>query len=432
LSHHLDKISSNISKIATAIFFVNFFAYGRVFFATILATRISHGAVVALSFSMSVMTVITMVIFGILSIVGQDIAQAKGEASYQRHIAKYFKISLLISAVVLLLAFSFALLIYDHVGLLAAKFILVYAFGFIPFIFSTAFRYVLLAKSHDRIIKLTNVITFIVCVVMTLVCYYFFRHLSIVSFAFGCIIAFIYNLLHLTYFSLRKNIISFSFLKYVKTIAWVECLRFIYAGCQVSLVYASDSIVCAIIIMLTLSYGESYVVAVQVVLQLFLFASFWITGFANGVMIELPKYRSVGKSKKALRVILHYIFKKALVYWLIVAAILILFSGIILKYVFNLHGLPYEVAHAEVYVIVMLVLFDFIRQSFFYILRVLHQVKSAVFFSYLVFAVAIALMLVLQYFEVTPVAFLAIYIMSCVVISALYAKKIYNFKYVRR
>jgi Na+-driven multidrug efflux pump len=83
LSHHLDKISSNISKIATAIFFVNFFAYGRVFFATILATRISHGAVVALSFSMSVMTVITMVIFGILSIVGQDIAQAKEEASYQ-------------------------------------------------------------------------------------------------------------------------------------------------------------------------------------------------------------------------------------------------------------------------------------------------------------------------------------------------------------
>ena len=432
MSHHLDKISSNISKIATAIFFVNFFAYGRVFFATILATRISHGAVVALSFSMSFMTVINMVIFGILSIIGQDIAQAKDEASYQSHIAKYFKISLLICVIALLFAFSFALLIYDRASLLATEFILVYAFGFIPFIFSSALRYIVLAKSHHKIIKLTNVITFVVCVVMTLLCYYFFRHLSIVSFAFGCIIAFIYNLLHLTYFSLRKNVISFSFLKYVKTIEWMECLRFIYAGCQVSLVYASDSIVCAIIIMLTLSYGESYVVAVQVVLQLFLFASFWIIGFANGIMIELPKYRSVGKSKKALRVILNYIFKKAVVYWLIIAAILILFSGIILKYVFNLYGLPYEVAHVEIYVIVVLVLFDFIRQSLFYTLRVLNQVTSAVFLSYLVFAAAIILMLVIQYVEVTPVAFLAIYVMSCVVISALYAKKIYNFKYIRR
>ncbi|ODN43137.1 hypothetical protein [Piscirickettsia litoralis] len=432
MSHHLGKISSGVSKIASAIFFVNVFAYGRVFFATILATRISHEAVVALSFSMSVMTVANMIIFGILSIIGMDIAKAKDAGSYQSYIAKYFKISGLICVIVLLLAMLFALLTYGHVSLLATEFILVYAVGFIPFIFSSALRYILLARTYSKIIKITNIITFIICVVVTLLCYYLFENTSIVSFAFGCIIGFLYNLLHLVHFSLKKEVISFSFLRDVKSTRWMECLRFIFEGCKVSLVYASDSIVCAIIIMLTLSYGESYVVAVQVALQLFLFASFWITGFANGVMIELPKYGSIRQSKKALKVVLSYIFKKAVIYWLSIAVILFLFSGVILKYIFNLHGLSYEIAHIEIHMVIVLVLFDFIRQSLFYILRLLNQVVSAVFFSYLIFAFSIILMLSLKYFEKAPAAFLALYVISCIVISILYLKKIINFRYARR
>ncbi|APS58493.1 hypothetical protein AVI52_15445 [Piscirickettsia salmonis] len=56
LSHHLAKISDGVSKIAYAIFFVNVFAYGRAFFATIFATRISHEAVISLAASHGVLS----------------------------------------------------------------------------------------------------------------------------------------------------------------------------------------------------------------------------------------------------------------------------------------------------------------------------------------------------------------------------------------
>ncbi|WP_395168421.1 hypothetical protein ACGP04_03705 [Piscirickettsia salmonis] len=431
MSHHLAKISDGVSKIAYAIFFVNVFAYGRAFFATIFATRISHEAVVALSFSMSIMTVANMIIFGILSIIGMDIAGEKCQASYQNCIAKYVKISGLLCVSVLLLAIFFSLFTYYYIGLFAAKFILIYSIGFIPFIFSSALRYVLLAKSYSKIIKITNIITFVICISVTLACYCLFESVSIVSFAYGCIIGFLYNFFHLLYFSLKRNIINVSFFKYIKYIKFSECLSFIYEGFKVSLVYASDSIICAIIIMLTLSYGESYVIAVQIILQLFLFASFWITGFANGLMIELPKYKSVYKSKKSLKLIIRYIFKSSIIYFLLVSLIFILFSKIILEYIFNLHGLSYKVAHIEVYMVTILVLFDFIRQSLFYILRLFNQVMGAVIISYICLFFSVFLMLLIKHMDKSPVYFLFLYILSCLVILIIYFIKIYNNNFLR-
>ncbi|APS70486.1 hypothetical protein AVI56_09270 [Piscirickettsia salmonis] len=172
-------------------------------------------------------------------------------------------------------------------------------------------------------------------------------------------------------------------------------------------------------------------IAVQITLQLFLFASFWITGFANGLMIELPKYKSVYKSKKSLKLIIRYIFKNSIIYFLLVSLIFILFSKIILEYIFNLHGLSYKVAHIEVYMVAILVLFDFIRQSLFYILRLFNQVMGAVIISYICLFFSVFLMFLVKFMDKSPVYFLFLYILSCLVILIIYFIKIYNNNFLR-
>ncbi|MDN3611275.1 hypothetical protein ACODM8_20205 [Vibrio ostreicida] len=431
MQHALNKIAVDTKKIAMAIFFVNVFAYGRGVFATAFATRLSTDAVIVLAYSMSIITIITMGVFGILSLIGMEISKAKDPLSYQQHVAKFFTVSVVLCVVVLIAMAVFMVIAQANHGQLCADFILVYAIGLMPFIFSTSLRYLLLAQSHTKIIKLTNVVTFVICVSFTLLFHSFF-HLSIVSFALGCVVGFIYNLIHLGYFSVKHKVVTGAFLPHLNHCQPSEVVRFIVEGSKISAVYASDAVVSAFIILFTLSYADHYVVAIQVTLQLFLFASFWITGFSNGVMITLPKYRSVRQSKKAAQVVVHYIIKKAFSYFAVVALVLTLCARSILSSVFNLSGDAHHIATQEVYCLLILVFFDFIRQSLFYLLRLFDQVNSAVAVSYGFFFLSIISMAICRELGQSPIYFLLCYTLACLFISGSFLKKIHGYEFARR
>ena len=431
LRHVLCKITSETEKIAVTIFFVNIFAYGRGLFATIFATRVSTEGIVILSYVMSIINVVNMVIFGMLSIISMEVAKAKNNIEYQQCLASFFTVSCMISCAVIIFMSVFMFISSQTHGELSVKFIITYLFGLIPFIFSTTLRYILLSHSYTSIIRKTNIITFVLCILFTLIIHYFFE-LSIISFSIGCGVGFVYNLFHLLYFSIKKEVVTYDLFSYLKGINRTKIVNLIYEGCKVSVVYASDAIVIAIIILLTLTYQEHYVIAIQVSLQIFLFTSFWITGFSNGIMITLPKYQSIKQSKKAMIIVINYILKSALKYSILVSLILIPCLGIILTSIFNLSGDSYKVASQEAYLILILIFFDFIRQSLFYILRLFNKVNVAIGISYSFFFCSVLMMIIFLNLRNSPVTFLIFYIGACICISGCFLCNLYGRQFTRR
>lgn len=435
LSHRINKVSQEISHISWAIFFVNVFSAGRNFFATILATHISSEAVQALAFSLAIIMVVNMIVFGILSLIGSDFSHLKTRAEQQEKTANYRRVCFILSVliIVFLSALYAVMNAYGKLSALNFVFMMTYAIAFVPFIYSSALRYMLLAHGHTAIIKLTNVITFALSVIITVICYIILPQLSIVCFAIGVLCAFIYNVWHLSIYAYQKKIllVDKSAFFSIRLHDFLMSVRFIYQGVKVAFVYASDAMFSALIIMFTLHHNHEYILAVQVSLQLFMLASFWITGFANAIMIILPKNLVFQSSRKAFAILIYFILKACVRYMLIVAAVAIVFLYSIFADVFSLSGQSLVIARQEVYLILLLVGADFIRQTLFYILRSFKHMNYAIMTSYGVYVLAGIVIAILNYHWVTPVSYIVVYILASLAIALIYFRCVSKFKFKR-
>jgi Na+-driven multidrug efflux pump len=430
LCHQLDRISSAINKLTIAVFLVNLFAYGRGLFATILATRLSAEAVKTISFTLSIVTVANMIIFGVMSIIGAEFKKSDTLAVKQAHLMKYFIVSTIMIIFFVFVGVSFS--IFSGYNEMVREFIFIYSFALIPFIYSSAIRYVLLAESCSRIINITNSIALFICIGSSSILHWCYQDPSIISFAYGCMIAFIYNFIHLTYFLVRRALLYVDFTTHSKSSQIKEACLFIYEGLQVAMIYSSDAIFFAFITILTLQHTYNYILAIQVVLQIYLFASFWIVGFANAAMITLADVKSLRVSKRALAVIFAFIVRRSIYYTLILAVFLMIAGDIILSHIFNLHQEAKEIARIEIYLIVLLFLVDFLREVVFYILRLFNQVAFAVRICYQYFILGAICILVIKYLNFSPIFYLLIYVISCTVITFVYTRKLFQNKFSRR
>lgn len=143
LSPHINKLPLQIIAVAKSIFFVNIFSISRNLFITILSGFISEEAIMSVSLCVPIITVINMLILGILSTIGIDIEEELNDHVYSIKAAKYFYICLILVCIFSGIIFIFSVLLMDfcNLNLLTFKFMILYIFALIPFIFSSALRW---------------------------------------------------------------------------------------------------------------------------------------------------------------------------------------------------------------------------------------------------------------------------------------------------